>query len=84
MSYSVKTYEAFRANLAAANTAVMLCRANLSRITLTTEERTDIMWRIDRQRAELDAMALEMKRETDRRRDPAQQRSRNVVDFRAR
>jgi hypothetical protein len=62
MSYRVTTYQALHANLSAAGTTLMLCRANIGRINLSEEETADTLWRIERQMAELEGMRLELTR----------------------
>ena len=39
MSYRITSYSALQANLSAANTAVMLCRANIGRLPLSGGKR---------------------------------------------
>lgn len=62
MSYRVTTYGVLQANLSAAGTTLMLCRANIGRIDLSEEEKADTLWRIERQIAELEGMRLELTR----------------------
>lgn len=83
MTYRVTTYEGLQANLSAASTTVMLCRANIARIELNDEERSDLIWRIERQRAELEAMVLELSHSKKRRRSHTASGSAKVIDFRA-
>lgn len=68
MSYRVATYTSLQANLSAANTAVMLCRANIGRLPLSSDERDETIGRIRKQIGELEAMILELTRADDRRR----------------
>lgn len=68
MSYRITSYEALQGNLSAAGTTLMLCRANIGRMGLTQEQKADILWRIERQVVELEAMRLELTRPTTRRR----------------
>lgn len=84
MTYRITTCEGVQANLSAANTTVMLCRANIGRMAINDEERADLIWRIERQIAELEGMALELKLNMPRRRSSEKAKSQNVVDFRAR
>ena len=56
MDYRITSYTALVDNLAAANTMVMLCRANLEQVPLTPEEQNDVVWRVHLQRRELDSI----------------------------
>lgn len=60
MSYRITTYSALQANLSAANTAVMLCRANIGRLPLLGDEREETIGRVRKQIGELEAMILEL------------------------
>ncbi|MTE01143.1 hypothetical protein GIY56_12680 [Paracoccus sp. YIM 132242] len=60
MSYRIATYGALQANLSAANTSVMLCRASIGRLPLTSAERDETIERISKQIRELEAMLLEL------------------------
>lgn len=62
MSYRVTSYESLQANLTAAGTTLMLCRANIGRITMSEEEKADTLWRVERQLAELEGIRLELTR----------------------
>ena len=68
MSYRITSYSALQANLSAANTAVMLCRANVGRLPLSSDERDETIGRVRKQIGELKAMILELTRSDDRRR----------------
>ena len=61
MSYRITTYGALQANLSAANTAVMLCRANIGRMPLSSDEREGTIGRVRKQIGELEAMVLELR-----------------------
>lgn len=60
MSYRITTYSALQANLSAANTAVMLCRANIGRIFLSSQEREETIDRIRKQIGELETLILKL------------------------
>ena len=60
MSYRITTYSALQANLSAANTAVMLCRANIGRMPLSSQEREETIDRIRKQIGELETLILEL------------------------
>lgn len=60
MSYRITTYSALQANLSAANTAVMLCRANIGRMPLSSQERQETIDRIRKQIGELETLILEL------------------------
>lgn len=60
MSYRITTYSALQANLSAANTAVMLCRANIGRMPLSSQERDATIDRIRKQIGELETLILEL------------------------
>ncbi len=60
MSYRITTYQALHADLSAAGTMLMLCRANIGRLHLSKKEKADALWWIERQTAELEAMCLEL------------------------
>lgn len=60
MSYRITTYSALQANLSAASTAVLLCRATIGRLPLSREEREETIGRLQKQIGELDAMILEL------------------------
>ena len=62
MTHRITTYEVLRANLSAAGTTLMLCRANIGRMNLSNEEKADTLWRIERQMTELEGMRLELTR----------------------
>lgn len=62
MSYRITTHEALQANLSAAGSTLMLCRANIGRIPMSNEDKADTLWRIECQIAELEAMCLELTR----------------------
>ena len=62
MSYRVTSYEALQANLSAAGTTLMLCRANIGRIAMSDEEKAGTLRKIERQIAELEGMRLELTR----------------------
>lgn len=62
MTYRISSYEALTNNIAAANTTVMLCRANIERIPMTTEERKDLDRRVGLQIRELQAMHIYLAR----------------------
>lgn len=61
MSNCVTPYEAFHANLSAAGTTLMLCRANLRSLNISQEETAKTLWKIERQIFELEAMYLELR-----------------------
>ena len=61
MSNYVTPYEAFYANLSAAGTTLMLCRANLRSLNISQEETAKTLWKIERQIFELEAMYLELR-----------------------
>ncbi|WP_306752217.1 hypothetical protein [Paracoccus actinidiae] len=61
MSNCVTPYEAFHANLSAAGTTLMLCRANLRSLNLSQAETAKTLWKIERQICELEAMYLELR-----------------------
>ena len=61
MSNCVTPYEAFHANLSAAGTTLMLCRANLRALNISQEETAKTLWKIERQIFELEAMYLELR-----------------------
>lgn len=79
MTYRVTTHTALVSNLAAANTTVMLCRANIERIQMTPEEQSDIAWRVHLQMRELEGILAHIKK-ADRMDVPAAQGD-NIVDF---
>ena len=60
MSYRITTYSALQAHLSAANTAVMLCRANIGRLPLSDQERNTTIDRIRKQIGELETLILEL------------------------
>lgn len=60
MTYRVSKYSALSTNLAAANTAVLLCRANIIRIPMNAEQRQDIERRVRLQIVELEAILMEL------------------------
>ena len=60
MSYRITSYSALQANLSAANTAVMLCRAHISRLPLSGDEREETIGRVRKQIGELEALILEL------------------------
>ena len=60
MSYRITTYSALQANLSAANTAVMLCRANIGRLPMSSQEREETIDRIRKQIGELETLILEL------------------------
>lgn len=60
MSYHVTSYDTLQDNISAAGTTIMLCRANLEQVDLSREEMMDLLWRIERQIAELKAMQVEL------------------------
>lgn len=60
MRYRITTYSALHANLSAANTAVMLCRANIGRLPLSSQERDATIHRIRKQIGELETLLLEL------------------------
>lgn len=60
MSYRITSYEALWENLSAAGTTLMLCRANIGEMDLSDQEKSDTLWRIRLQIAELEAMRLEL------------------------
>lgn len=79
MTYRITTHTALVSNLAAANTTVMLCRANIERIQMTPEEQSDIAWRVHLQMRELEGILAHVNKAglMDR---PATQ-GHNIVDF---
>jgi hypothetical protein len=58
MSNCVTPYEAFHANLSAAGTTLMLCRANLRSLNISQAETAKTLWKIERQICELEAMGI--------------------------
>lgn len=62
MGYRITTYGALKANLSAAGTTVGLCRAAISRLPLSDEERAETIERLRKQMGDLDAMILELNR----------------------
>lgn len=62
MSYRITTYSALVGNLATANTAVMLCRANIERIPMTSEEQSNVAWRVSLQIRELEGLLAHLKK----------------------
>lgn len=62
MSYRIMSYEALQANISAAGTTIMLCRANLEQMDLSPEEMMDLLWRIEYQIAELKGMQVVLDR----------------------
>lgn len=62
MSSRGTSYKAFHANLSAAGTTLMLCRANLRHLEISHAETVETLWRIKRQIAELEGMHLELSR----------------------
>lgn len=62
MDHRIKTSEALRDNLAAAHTTVMLCRANIERVSLTRDERSDIAWQASQQIRELAGILAHLER----------------------
>ncbi len=70
MSYRVTNFEALQANLSAAGTTLMLCRANIGRISMSEDGKAETLWRIARQITELEAMRLELTRPATHKRSP--------------
>jgi hypothetical protein len=68
MKYRITSYSALQANLSAANTAVMLCRANIGRLPLSSDERDETIGRVRKQIGDLEAMILELTRPETRKR----------------
>lgn len=68
MSYRITSYDTLQANISAAGTTVMLCRANLEQVELSHEDMMDLLWRIERQIAELKGMQVELDHMSQRRR----------------
>lgn len=62
MSYHIMSYDALQANISAAGTTIILCRANLEQVDLSPGERMDLLWRIECQIAELKGMQVELDR----------------------
>lgn len=81
MTYRITTLSGLVANLDAANTTVMLCRANIDRIQMTPEEQDDVVWQVQLQMRELEGILAHVKN-TGRTNVLAAQRH-NIVDFRS-
>lgn len=64
MTYSMGYFDGIQESLSSANSTVMLCRANLGQVELSEEDRANLIWRIERQRAELEAMFHELRLST--------------------
>lgn len=62
MSPRMTSYDTLHANLSAAGTTIMLCRANLEHVDLSPEDMMDLVWRIARQIEELKGMQGELGR----------------------
>lgn len=60
MTYRVSKFSALSSNLASANTAVLLCRANICRIPMTAEQKREIERRVRIQIVELEAILMEI------------------------
>ena len=81
MTYRVTTHTALVSNLAAANTTVMLCRANIERIQMTPEEQSDLVWRVQLQMRELEGILAHLRKAN--RVDVSAEPRHNVVEFRS-
>ncbi|MFC3170255.1 hypothetical protein [Paracoccus fontiphilus] len=60
LSYRLMTYGILKTNMLSAGATVMLCRANLSSIDLSQQDKADMLWKIDCQIAELNKMRNEL------------------------
>lgn len=81
MTYRVTSHTALVSNLAAANTAVMLCRANIERIQMTNEQRNNITWKVCLQIRELEGILTHLKKTDRSEYNPEAAENDNIVHF---